>query len=344
MTRCLKGVIIEQNEMKNTNSVTTNKEDSLQFEEQMDASTRSNNVSPVYSLPDLDKTFYSESQVNHEVVNKNEAPANEISVIDLCEDTDFEQDETELTEKSHPIISVDIDIQRVLSNMSIRTNNEVQESETLVENDSQSILENDKHFDKSTEINKEILLNDKLITETSIDQQHNDRDGANVINKTSTEILTINNLQPSNTLAPEISNKNDHNGTSQSKSLIGTNVANIEIKQKIPQIKKITDDKQENKVKKKKKQSKKAVNNHNALISKHNVPCVERRIGDVIMKPLKSVAPKLKQITEDLSWVEKITYVRKVSTSEYDSRFVISDESFWENCTLPENWNDQEFV
>lgn len=44
----------------------------------------------------------------------------------------------------------------------------------------------------------------------------------------------------------------------------------------------------------------------------------------------------------DLSWIDNIKYVREIAKEEYVN--VLVPENFWNNCKLPEKWNDDEFL
>lgn len=47
-----------------------------------------------------------------------------------------------------------------------------------------------------------------------------------------------------------------------------------------------------------------------------------------------------KAVANDLSWIENIRFVREIPSEEYES-FI--QEAFWENYTLPDDWNDNDF-
>lgn len=50
-----------------------------------------------------------------------------------------------------------------------------------------------------------------------------------------------------------------------------------------------------------------------------------------------------KRIENNLSWIENINYVRKITIEEHIQDLRFSSDSFWDNCLLPENWDDGVF-
>lgn len=49
-----------------------------------------------------------------------------------------------------------------------------------------------------------------------------------------------------------------------------------------------------------------------------------------------------KYVENDLSWMENIRYVREINAEEHDATLIF-DDSFWENFTMPINWNERDF-
>lgn len=344
-----------------TNANTTNSTDKV--------FTQSHNtcVSPVYSLPDEDRTFFIQDSVADERNDIN-VSAKDIETIDLCDDDTLTSFQINVEAISNLSIKENVD-PAVCCSQSLLDNYQMNDTGAM----KGTVYITDKQISNNVDASfwsiNTIQLGHSTGQSTVEDSVSKIKFTKKETNTFGTEKITTSGNNTAHTAkdAKLPLSKSSLNLTGQNKKIsiqnsINKGEKNKQIKtNKCNRKRKPKDNNQNNnktvvkdKLGKEKTVTKKTINETIKICKETNVTL--RSNGRNINKSGKVTTPvqtstmsnsisKIynKYIENDLSWMENIRYVREIATDEFDPKLEEFDENFWNSYSLPKNWDDQDF-